>query len=74
MHGALGSGSTLIGNTNVASYISYVASGLSSTASGAMLAGTIVVCNPSPATSEGRDIVMSASGRVRVMNPSATCT
>jgi type IV fimbrial biogenesis protein FimT len=74
IHTALSSGSTLIGNTNVASYISYVANGFSSTATGAMQAGTIEVCNPIPTTTEGRDIVISASGRVRVINPSATCT
>lgn len=54
---------TLIGNTNVVDYIAYGATGFGT------LTGTLSLCPPSPAAVEGRDIVISNTGRARVQRP-----
>ncbi|WBY01582.1 GspH/FimT family protein [Ramlibacter tataouinensis] len=55
----------LSGNLNVARYVSFTASGATALASGAFQAGTITMCHASMEGSEGRQIVLSASGRAR---------
>lgn len=69
VRGPLEGASTLVGNTNVADFIAYGATGYGT------LAGTVSLCPPSPAAVEGRDIVISNTGRARVQKPPATaCT
>lgn len=69
VHGALEGNSTFVGNTNVASFIAYGASGYGT------LAGTITLCPPSPAAVVGRDITIANTGRARVQKPPAVaCT
>lgn len=59
----LGNGQTLTGNANVANYLSYVASGQSQLTTGAFQAGTVSLCDDRTGNF-GRDLVMSASGRI----------
>ena len=66
----LSGGSTLVGSTNVANFVSFQASGMTSLAAGA--AEIVSLCPPSPAGVAGRDIQIAASGRARVQNPPAT--
>ena len=61
-------GMTLTGNTNVAHYISYTATGTSHLVSNAFQAGTLTVC----LTPEARDIVINSVGRVRT-EPAPDC-
>lgn len=69
VRGTLEGTTTLIGNANVADFIAYGATGFGT------LPGTLSLCPPSPAMVEGRDIVISNSGRARVQRPPATpCT
>lgn len=69
VHPALDGSSTLVGNTNVASYISYVSSGQSRLASNAQQGGTVSLCSPD-STVVGRDIVLNqTTGRARINNP-----
>lgn len=56
---------TLVGNANVADYVSYVASGQSQLISGAFQAGTIKICDDRSGN-VGRNIVLSQTGRVRI--------
>jgi type IV fimbrial biogenesis protein FimT len=68
----LSGNSTLTGSTNVADFVSFMASGATSLALGTN--GTVSLCSPAPAAVAGRDIQIAASGRVRVQNPPlATC-
>lgn len=56
---------TMVGNTNVADYISYVARGHSELTTGAFQAGTIKICDNR--TGEvGRNLKISTSGRIRI--------
>jgi type IV fimbrial biogenesis protein FimT len=72
VHPALEGSSTLVGDTNVASYISYVSSGQSRLASNAIQAGTVSLCSPDSSV-VGRDIVLTfGTGRARINNPPAT--
>ncbi|MEQ1593051.1 MAG: GspH/FimT family pseudopilin, partial [Thiobacillaceae bacterium] len=69
VHPALDGSSTMIGNTNVASYISYISNGQARMASGFGQNGTVKLCSPD-STIVGRDIVLSPfTGRARVDNP-----
>lgn len=56
---------TMIGNTNVANYISYVATGRSKLINGSLQAGTIKICDDHP-SNIGKNIVLSFTGRIRV--------
>jgi type IV fimbrial biogenesis protein FimT len=56
--------STLSGNGNVASYVSYVSSGFTQLTSGAFQAGTFTLCPDS--SGSGRSIVINAMGRAMV--------
>lgn len=62
VYGAL-SDVTLTGNTHVASYVSYVASGSTQLAGGGFQAGTLTLCPGSGAT-KGRTLVLSRTGRL----------
>jgi type IV fimbrial biogenesis protein FimT len=64
----LSGNSTLAGSTNVADYVAYQANGATSLAVGAN--GIVSLC-PTPGAVSGRDIQITASGRVRVQNPPA---
>lgn len=70
--GAL-SGVRLRGNSPVASYVSYTASGVPRLVSGAFQAGTLTVCPQSPdASATVRRIIIGAPGRPRVVPGAAT--
>ncbi len=57
---------TMVGNLNVANYISYTASGQSQLTGGAFQAGTIAMCDDRSAN-VGKNIVLSLTGRVRLV-------
>jgi type IV fimbrial biogenesis protein FimT len=63
---ALEGGNTLQGSTNVANYISFVASGSPRLTSGAFQSGTLVVCDERGAGEYARAINVSVTGRSRV--------
>lgn len=56
----------LVGNQNVARYVSFGASGGTHLVSGAFQAGTLTLCRQSAAGGEARDIVINSAGRARV--------
>ncbi|MFO1418814.1 MAG: GspH/FimT family pseudopilin [Methylotetracoccus sp.] len=62
VYGAL-SDVTLTGNTNVASYVSYVASGSTQLTGGGFQAGTLTLC-PGSGSAKGRSMVLSRTGRL----------
>jgi type IV fimbrial biogenesis protein FimT len=63
----LATGFSLTGNTPVARYISYDATGATKLTSGAFQAGTLTLCRAAPTVGgQGRKIVISATGRPRV--------
>lgn len=57
-------GTTLVGNTLVTDYISYVADGTTKKTDGGFQNGTVSLCRPPV----GRSIVINKAGRVRVEN------
>ena len=66
---------TLLGSTNVANYISFVASGSPKLTSGAFQSGTLVVCDERGAGEDARAINISVTGRSRVeFTAPATCS
>jgi type IV fimbrial biogenesis protein FimT len=56
----------LTGNSTVAKYLSFVATGSARMAGGGFQAGTVTVCNVSASGTEARQIVLNAVGRPRV--------
>ena len=62
---------TLVGNLNVARYVSYDPSGATKLASGAFQAGTLTLCRHPP-TAEARQIVLNSAGRPRIQKAVAT--
>lgn len=60
-------GFRLTGNTPVSRYISYTPSGATRQISGAFQAGTLTVCNDSGSSDEARKIIISSTGRPRVV-------
>jgi type IV fimbrial biogenesis protein FimT len=56
----------LTGNSTVAKYVSFVASGTARMAGGGFQAGTVTVCNLSATSGEARQIILNAVGRPRV--------
>ena len=56
----------LVGNLNVAKYVSYDATGRTSLASGGFQAGTLTLCRHSVLGGEARKIVINSAGRARV--------
>ncbi len=57
---------SLLGNTPVANYVSYAATGSARTINSAFQAGTLTLCRESTLSGEARAIVVSATGRPRV--------
>ena len=64
VHAAITLGNTLVGTTDVASYISFVSDGRSLLANGAAQAGTLTLC-PSESPAKGRQVAL-ALGRTLV--------
>ena len=56
----------LTGNSSIAKYMSFVATGATRIATGGFQAGTVTVCNLSATGGEARQIVLNAFGRPRV--------
>jgi type IV fimbrial biogenesis protein FimT len=63
---AIGKDMRVMGNLNVAKYISYSPTGEAKLVGGAFQAGTITLCNVSATSENAREIVISSSGRPRV--------
>lgn len=71
---ALAGSNTLDGSSDVAAYVSYVASGHSKLTSGAFQSGNIALCDDRGAT-HGKAIAVNVTGRVRVESDApASCT
>lgn len=60
-------GFRLTGNTPVARYISYTPTGAAQMISGAFQAGTLTVCNEAGSSGAAREIIISSTGRPRVV-------
>ncbi len=70
VHGALEGGLTLIGDSDVSNYISFRSDGTSRLANGTSFqSGTITLCQED----RGIDIVLSPTGRISTVDPSANC-
>lgn len=68
---ALPAGYDFSGNSNLDSYISFDAQGAAKLTSGAIQAGTLTLCPPTPAVEgNGRQVVLSGSGRSRIVKSS----
>lgn len=71
-------GNTLRGTTDVASYISYVGNGYTVTTSNTFQSGTLVLCDDRGFTSNASAIIISATGRPRIVEATSssliTCT
>jgi len=65
VHGALGADDSLVGNRNVADYISYIGDGRTQLVSGAFQAGTLILCDARGFGDAARAIVINRVGRVR---------
>jgi type IV fimbrial biogenesis protein FimT len=63
--GPVSQGLSLTGNTNVANYVSYSASGSAKLVSGAFQAGTFRLCLDPVVVGDVRQIILSSTGRVR---------
>ena len=64
-HGAMPEGLSLTGNTQVANYVSYSASGSAKLVSGAFQAGTFTFCLTPVSGAAVQQIVLSSTGRAR---------
>jgi type IV fimbrial biogenesis protein FimT len=69
---ALPPGFMLTGNTHVAEYISYSATGAAKLTSGAFQAGTLTLCSDSSSSANARHIVISSTGRPRIQKLSVS--
>lgn len=67
---ALAAGVRLVGNLNVARYISFTPVGATVTVGGGFQAGTLTVCNRSAEPGEARQIILNAVGRPRIQKSS----
>jgi type IV fimbrial biogenesis protein FimT len=65
LQGAVSQGLSLTGNTSVANYVSYSASGSEKLVSGAFQAGTFRLCLDPVSIIDVRQIVLSSTGRTR---------
>lgn len=63
---ALPAGFRLKGNSSVAKYVSFAATGGTLLASGAFQAGTLTLCRVSEGAGEAREIIINAVGRPRI--------
>ena len=68
---ALPAGVRLSGNSPLANYVSYTATGTTSYVSGAFQAGTLTACKESSTQGDARQIVISSAGRPRTVKTSA---
>ncbi len=61
-------GYRLMGNSQIDNYVSYDSQGMTRLVSGAFQAGTFTLCPPAPAAAgAGREVILSSSGRARVV-------
>ena len=76
VQGALAGGSTLVGNSNVINYVSYMSNGQTQLASGGMQGGTFSLCSPDASIARRKIVLTQGTGRARVdkVAASATCT
>lgn len=76
VQGALAGGSTLVGNSNVINYVSYVSNGRTQLANGGLQGGTFFLCSPDASVSRRKIILTQSTGRARVDKAaaSASCT
>ena len=71
---AVGAGIHFSGNLKVARYISFSGLGAPRTLGGAFQAGTLTACRNRPGSVDGRQVILSATGRVRLGKaPAAEC-
>ena len=71
---AAGAGVRFSGNLKVARYISFSGLGAPRTVGGAFQAGTLTACPPTGAAANGRQVILSATGRARLGKaPVADC-
>jgi type IV fimbrial biogenesis protein FimT len=71
-HGAMPEGLSLTGNTQVANYVSYSASGSAKLITGAFQAGTFTLCAAPASIANVQQIVLSSTGRARSRKGLAT--
>lgn len=60
------------GNSPVARYVAFIATGSTKLTGGGFQAGTVTVCNQSASPVEARQIILSAVGRPRIQKVSST--
>lgn len=70
--GPLSGAFKLVGNSNIANYVSYSPSGATQLTSGAFQAGTFTLCDGESSSGLARKIVISATGRARITQVGAT--
>lgn len=71
---AIGAGVRFSGNLQVARYISFSGLGAPRTVGGAFQAGTLTACQNKAEAANGRQVILSATGRVRLGKaPAADC-
>lgn len=63
---ALPSTLKMVGNPNVANYVSFAPTGATKLVGGGFQAGTLTLCRESLSAGEGREIILNAVGRPRV--------
>ncbi len=73
INSTLDGGNTLRGSSNVDTYISYVASGVTKFTGGGFQAGTLVLCDDRGSGVNARTINISVTGRSRVEETAVTC-
>lgn len=71
-HGAVAAGLGLSGNTQVANYVSYSASGSAKLTTGAFQVGTFTLCLDPVSSSDVRQMILSNTGRVRLKKGTAS--
>jgi type IV fimbrial biogenesis protein FimT len=62
----------VVGNLNVARYISFTPNGATGLTGGAFQAGTVTVCHASTERGEARQVILNATGRPRVQKTSVS--
>ena len=73
INSTLEGGNTLRGSSNVDTYISYVASGVTKLTGGGFQAGTLVLCDDRGSGVNARTINISVTGRSRMEESAVTC-
>jgi type IV fimbrial biogenesis protein FimT len=72
LQGAAPQGLHLTGNTNVANYVSFSASGVAKLISGAFQSGTLTLCLDPVSSADVQQIILSATGRARLQKGGAS--